>query len=42
MDALADATRTATAVSQVGTHLMLDGSTCKRGAELGFQGIESA
>jgi len=40
MDALAAATRTATAVSQVGSHFMLDGNTYKRGAELGFQGLD--
>jgi hypothetical protein len=40
MDALDAATRTATAVSQVGSHFMLDGNTYKRGAELGFQGLD--
>jgi hypothetical protein len=40
MDALAAATSTATAVSQVGSHFMLDGNTYKRGAELGFQGLD--
>ena len=40
MDALAAATRTAAAVSTVGSHFMLDGNTYKRGAELGFQGLD--
>jgi hypothetical protein len=40
MDALAAATSTATAVSTVGSHFMLDGNTYKRGAELGFQGLD--
>lgn len=40
MDALAAAASTATAVSQVGSHFMLDGNTYKRGAELGFQGVD--
>jgi hypothetical protein len=40
MDALAAATSTAAAVSSVGSHFMLDGDTYKRGAELGFQGID--
>jgi hypothetical protein len=40
MDALAAATATAAAVSAVGSHFMLDGQTYKRGAELGFQGLD--
>ena len=40
MDALAAATATAPAVSQVGSHFMLDGNTYKRGAELGFAGLD--
>src|SRR5215207_10649009 len=40
MDALAAATRTAAAVSTVGSHFMLDGKTYQRGAELGFQGLD--
>ena len=40
MDALATATATAAAVSQVGSHFMLDGNTYKRGADLGFQGLD--
>ncbi len=40
MDALAAATSTAAAVSTVGSHFMLDGNTYKRGAELGFQGLD--
>jgi hypothetical protein len=40
MDALAAATRTADAVSTVGSHFMLDGKTYERGAELGFQGLD--
>ncbi len=40
MDATTAATRSAAAVSQVGSHFMLDGSTYKRGAELGFQGLD--
>jgi len=40
MDALAAAAATAPAVSTVGSHFMLDGSTYKRGAELGFQGLD--
>jgi hypothetical protein len=40
MDALATATSTADAVSQVGRHFMLDGETYKRGAELGFEGLD--
>jgi hypothetical protein len=40
MDALTAANRTATAVSTVGGHFMLDGDTYKRGAELGFQGLD--
>ena len=40
MDALAAATTTANAVSTVGSHFMLDGDTYKRGAELGFSGLD--
>ncbi len=40
MDALTAAADTATAVSTVGSHFMLDGATYKRGAELGFQGLD--
>jgi hypothetical protein len=40
MDALDAATKTARAVSSVGSHFMLDGNTYKRGAELGFQGLD--
>ena len=40
MDARAAATATAGPVSAVGSHFMLDGNTYKRGAELGFQGLD--
>ena len=40
MDASTAAQRTAAAVSTVGSHFMLDGATYKRGAELGFQGLD--
>lgn len=40
MDALAAATSTALAVSTVGSHFMVDGNTYKRGAELGFEGLD--
>lgn len=40
MDALEAATRSAAAVSAIGSHFMLDGATYKRGAELGFQGLD--
>ncbi len=40
MDALATAIATAAPVSQVGSHFMLDGNTYKRGAELGFEGLD--
>ena len=40
MDALAAAQATAPAVSTIGSHFMLDGQTYKRGAELGFQGLD--
>jgi len=40
MDALAAAVGSAAAVSQVGSHFMLDGNTYKRGAGLGFQGLD--
>lgn len=40
MDALAAATATAPAVGAIGSHFMLDGHTYKRGAELGFQGLD--
>ena len=40
MDALETTTRTAAAVSQVGSHFMLDGDTYKRAATLGFEGLD--
>lgn len=40
MDALTAATTTAPAVSTIGSHFMLDGNTYKRGAELGFSGLD--
>lgn len=40
MDASTAAQRTAAAVSTIGSHFMLDGATYKRGAELGFQGLD--
>lgn len=40
MDPLAAATQTAAAVSTVGSHFMIDGSTYARGAALGFQGLD--
>jgi hypothetical protein len=40
MDALAAAHATATAVGTISSHFMLDGNTYKRGAELGFQGLD--
>jgi hypothetical protein len=40
MDSLAAATATATAVSTIGGHFMLDGKTYQRGAELGFAGVD--
>lgn len=40
MDALQAADATAAAVSTVGSHFMLDGNTYKRGAELGFAGLD--
>ena len=40
MDALTAATDTATAISTVGGHFMLDGETYKRAAELGFGGLD--
>lgn len=40
MDALAAAAGTAAAVGNIGSHFMLDGATYKRGAELGFQGLD--
>ena len=40
MDAQAAAEATASAVSSVGSHFMLDGATYARGAELGFQGLD--
>jgi hypothetical protein len=40
MDELTAATATAAAVSTVGSHFMLDGGTYKRGAELGFTGLD--
>lgn len=40
MDALTAAASTAAAVSTIGSHFMLDSNTYKRGAELGFQGLD--
>ncbi|MGK2947289.1 MAG: SCO6745 family protein [Acidimicrobiales bacterium] len=40
MDAQAAATASSAAVSTIGSHFMLDGNTYKRGAELGFQGLD--
>jgi hypothetical protein len=40
MDARAAAEATASAVSAVGSHFMLDGDTYKRGADLGFAGLD--
>ena len=40
MDSLETAIATAPAISAVGSHFMLDGNTYKRGAELGFQGLD--
>lgn len=40
MDALAAAEATAPAVSKLGSHFMLSGQTYKRGAELGFAGLD--
>jgi hypothetical protein len=40
MDALAAATATASAVSAVGSHFMLDGGTYAKGAGLGFSGLD--
>ena len=40
MDALTTATATAPAVGAIGGRFMLDGETYKRGAELGFQGLD--
>ncbi len=40
MDALAAAEATAPAVSKLGSHFMLAGRTYKRGAELGFAGLD--
>ena len=40
MDSLDTAIATAPAVSAVGSHFMVDGSTYKKGAELGFQGLD--
>lgn len=40
MDAQSAAEATAKAVSSVGSHFMLDGNTYKRGAELGFAGLD--
>jgi hypothetical protein len=40
MDAPATATATAAAVSAVGSHFMLDGSTYAKGAGLGFSGLD--
>ena len=40
MDALTAASRTADAVGSIGSHFMLDGATYKRGADLGFAGLD--
>lgn len=40
MDAQAAAEATASAVSSVGSHFMLDGATYEQGAALGFQGLD--
>lgn len=40
MDALTAAASTAAAISSIGSHFMLDGNTYKRGAELGFGGLD--
>jgi hypothetical protein len=40
MDSLAAAVATADAVGTIGAHFMLDGNTYKRGAELGFSGLD--
>lgn len=40
MDALTAAIATGPAVAQVSSHFMLDGNTYKRGAELGFEGLD--
>lgn len=40
MDAFTAAVDTAAAVSTLGSHFMLDSNTYKRGAELGFQGLD--
>lgn len=40
MDARSAAAATAPAVSTIASHFMLDGNTYKRGAELGFQGLD--
>lgn len=40
MDSLAAATASADAVATIGSHFMLDGNTYKRGAELGFAGLD--
>jgi hypothetical protein len=40
MDARTAAKATATAVSTIGSHFMLDGKTYARGAELGFTGLD--
>jgi len=40
MDALAACTASAPGVSAIGSHFMLDGGTYKRGADLGFAGLD--
>ncbi len=40
MDALAAARATAPAVSTIASHFMLAGATYKKGAELGFEGLD--
>lgn len=40
MDSLQTVIATAPAISAVGSHFMLDGNTYKKGAELGFQGLD--
>jgi len=40
MDPRTAATTTAAAVNTIGSHFMLDGNTYKRGAELGFAGLD--
>src|SRR6476620_9710155 len=40
MDALETAIATAPAVSNIGSHFMLDGATYAKGADLGFSGLD--